>query len=105
MELELLTDLGMHLFIERGMRGGISMVGKRYAMANNPLVKGYNPAEPTNYITLRVGDELAFAEERFSLEASRAHRRTDNEDEMERKERLDFGGVLGISYTPARRSQ
>ena len=50
-ELELLTDLDMHLFVERGMRGGISMVGKRYAKANNPLVEGYNPAEPTNYIT------------------------------------------------------
>jgi len=50
-ELELLTDLDMHLFIERGMRGGISMVGKRYAKANNPLVEGYNPWEPTNYIT------------------------------------------------------
>jgi len=50
-ELELLTDLDMHLFIERGMRGGISMVGKRYAKANNPLVEGYNSAEQTNYIT------------------------------------------------------
>jgi len=50
-ELELLTDLDMHLFIEWGMRGGISVVGKRYAKANNPLVEGYNPAKPTNYIT------------------------------------------------------
>ena len=46
-----LTDLDMPLFIERGMRGGISMVGKRYAKANNPLVEGYNSAEQTNYIT------------------------------------------------------
>ena len=50
-DLELLTDLDMHLFIERGMRGGISMASKRYAKAKNPLVEGYNTAEPTNYIT------------------------------------------------------
>ena len=29
----------MHLFIEKGMRGGISYVAKRYAKANNPYIK------------------------------------------------------------------
>ena len=57
-KLELLTDLDMHLFIERGMRGGITMVGKRYAKANNPLVEGYNPAEPTNFITYLDANNL-----------------------------------------------
>ena len=57
-ELELLTDLDMHLFIERGMRGGISMVGKRHAKANNPQVEGYNPAEATNYITYLDANNL-----------------------------------------------
>ena len=57
-ELELLTDLDMHLFIERGMRGGISMVSKRYAKANNPLAERYNPAEPTNCITYLDGNNL-----------------------------------------------
>ena len=57
-ELELLTDLDMHLFIERGVRGGISMVGKRYAKANNPQDEGHNPAEATNYITYLDANKL-----------------------------------------------
>ena len=49
-ELELFTDLEMHLFVERGRRGGISMVSKRYAKANNPLVPDYDPSKPNKYI-------------------------------------------------------
>ena len=49
-ELELLTDLEMHLFTERGMRGGISMASKRYAKANNPLVDGYDHSKEKKYI-------------------------------------------------------
>ncbi|KAK3765304.1 hypothetical protein RRG08_027310 [Elysia crispata] len=49
-ELELLTDYDQHLFIEKGMRGGISMVSKRHARANNPAVEGYNPERPNSHI-------------------------------------------------------
>ena len=49
-DLELLTDIDMHLFIEKGMRGGISMVSKRHAKANNPYVADYNPDKESNYI-------------------------------------------------------
>ena len=44
-ELELFTDLEMHLFA-----GGISMVSKRYAKANNPLVPDYDASKPNSYI-------------------------------------------------------
>ena len=47
-ELELLRDLDINLFIERGMRGGIFMINKRYAKASNPLVKGYDTRKPRN---------------------------------------------------------
>jgi len=49
-ELELFTDYEMHLFVERGMRGGISMVSKRYAKANNPQVPDYDPSKPKKFI-------------------------------------------------------
>ena len=40
------------------LRGGISMVSKRYAKANNPRVEGYDPAQPTNYITYLDANNL-----------------------------------------------
>ena len=49
-ELELFTDLEMYLFVERGMRGGFSMVSNRYAKASNPLLQDYDPSRPNEYI-------------------------------------------------------
>jgi len=49
-QLEQLTDVDTHLFIEKGTRGGISILSKRYAKANNPYMKDYNPCKPNNFI-------------------------------------------------------
>lgn len=48
-EIELLTDIEMYLYVERGIKGGIAQCSKRYAKANNKYV-GYDPADPTSYI-------------------------------------------------------
>ena len=34
-ELEPISDIDMHLFIEKGMRDGISYIAKRHSKANN----------------------------------------------------------------------
>ena len=40
----------MHLFIEKGLRGGISYIAKRYSEANNKYMKIYDPTKPSKYI-------------------------------------------------------
>ena len=35
---------------EKGIRGGISHITKRYAEANNKYMKDYDPDKPSNYI-------------------------------------------------------
>ncbi|GFT46507.1 uncharacterized protein NPIL_600381 [Nephila pilipes] len=49
-KLELSTDLGMHLFIERGIRGGISMISHRFSSANNKYLESYDEVKPSKYI-------------------------------------------------------
>ena len=48
--LELITDIDKQLFIEKGMRGGISYIAHRHARANNKYIKFYNPEDRKTYI-------------------------------------------------------
>ena len=48
-ELEKISDADMHLFIEKGMRGGISYV-KRCSKANNKYCPDYDKEKPEIYI-------------------------------------------------------
>ncbi|XP_053207020.1 uncharacterized protein LOC128391197 [Panonychus citri] len=49
-ELQIFSDVDMLLMIESGIRGGLTMVSKRYAKANDPELPAYNPEEPNSKI-------------------------------------------------------
>ena len=48
--LDLISDTDQQLFIEKGMRGGISTITHRHAVANNKYMKSYNPEVESSYI-------------------------------------------------------
>ena len=48
--LRLIDNVDIHLFIEKGMRGGISYIAKRYCRANNEVVKGYDESLEKSFI-------------------------------------------------------
>ena len=49
-KLERIFAIDMYLFIEKGLRGGIYDIAKRYSKANNKYMKNYDPIKPSTYI-------------------------------------------------------
>ena len=49
-ELQLLTDYDMLMMFEKGIRGGISHISKRYVEANNKYMKDFDKTKPSTFI-------------------------------------------------------
>ena len=65
-KLELMTDIDMFQFIEKGMRGGISYIANRYGKSNNKYMKTYDEKAPSKSVWL--GNESIFANWRFQMD-------------------------------------
>ena len=50
--LEKIYDIDKYLFIEKGLRGGISYIAKRYAKANDKYMNDYDPKKPSKPLLL-----------------------------------------------------
>ena len=50
-KLEKISDIDKYLFIEKGTRGGISYIAKRYAKGNNKYINDYDPKNPSTFIS------------------------------------------------------
>ena len=50
-KLEKISDIDKYLFIEKGLRGGISYIAKRYAKANNKYMNDYDSKKQSTFIS------------------------------------------------------
>lgn len=57
-KLELLTDVEMYLFFERGIRGGQSVIFQKHSIANNKYISGYDKDKKTIYISYLDANNL-----------------------------------------------
>ena len=57
-KLELMTDVDMFQFIEKGMRGGISYIASRYGKANDKYMKSYDEKAPSKFIMFLDANNL-----------------------------------------------
>ena len=57
-QLELLHDYDMLMMFERGIRGGMTHIARRYAEANNKYMTNYNPDKPSTFIQYLDANKL-----------------------------------------------
>ena len=50
-DIDKYSNIDKYLFIEKGTRGGVSYIAKRYAKANNKYMNDHDPKKPSTFIT------------------------------------------------------
>ena len=57
-KLDTISDIDMYQFVDKGSRGGISMISHRFAEANNPHLTDYDSDKPNSYIMYQDANNL-----------------------------------------------
>ena len=57
-KLEIPLDVNMHIFFDRGLRGGISMVAEHFARANNKYMEDFDSSSQQSFIQLVDANNL-----------------------------------------------
>ena len=97
-KLEKISDIDKYLFIEKGLRGGISYIAKRYAKANNKYMNDYDPEKPSTFITYLDKNNLYgwSMSEYLPYEKFEWLKNVDELDVMSINEKSDVGYILEV---------
>ena len=97
-KLELISDIEKYLFIEQGLRGGISYICKRFSEGNNKYMKNYDPTKERKFIvSLDANNLYGWAMRQYFLNGKcRWLRNIDNFDVNSIEENSPIGYILEV---------
>ena len=97
-KLEKISDIDKYLFIEKGLRGGISYITKRYAKANNKYMNDYDPKKQSTFISyLDMNNLYGWAmSEYLPYEGFKWLKNVDELDVMSINEKSPIGYLLEV---------
>ena len=97
-KLEKISDTDKHLFIEKGTRGGVSYIAKRYAKANNKYMSDYDFKKTSAFITYLDKNNLYgwSVSEYLPYEQFKWLKNVDELDVMPINEKSDIGYIIEV---------
>ncbi|GBM50964.1 hypothetical protein AVEN_114615-1 [Araneus ventricosus] len=98
--LDLFTDINRHLFIEKGIRGGIFMISHQSSEANHPQCPNYDFSKANKYITCLDSNNLYGLSERSSFVSDENKRKIGYfKDELNGQAYFEFVGLRSKMYS------